>query len=228
MDADRTGHLRGAAMAERIREALEDTFEREVRDGLHAGRTLPGDRLHDYLTGVADHHEPRVRLLFELVEDGTFDPLTCVDVPATCFFLGDSVRYQRALADWVRLLGPSGPYAALDPAGPSRPLDLWSAGDLLWRADRDQAEASRDYLTLLLDRPVGLWHTRVDPAELEVLAVDVWSGRHAHRVVVAPGVLDAERVLDGDDVPLDRPVSPRPRIDAGDRPETGDRPDLPD
>jgi len=209
-------------MAERIREALEDAFEREVRDGLGDGRALPVDRLHDYLTGVADHHEPRVRLLFELVDDGTFDPVALSDVPATCFFLGDSARYHRALADWVRLLGPARPYAAPDPAGPYRPLDLWSAGDLLWRADRAQAEASRDYLTLLRDRPVGLWHARVDPGELEVLAVDVWSGQHAHRVVVAPDALAAEQVLDGDAVPLDRPLAPRPRLDGGDRSDRAD------
>lgn len=212
MSAEQAGHLRGAAMAERIREALEDAFEQEVRDGLREGRTLPGDRLHDYLTGVADHHEPRVRLLFELVEDGTFDRVEFADVPATCFFLGDASRYHVPLEDWVRLLRPARPYAAPTPAGPYRSLDLWSAGDLVWRADRAQAEASRDYLTLLLDRPVGLWHAQVDPADLRVLAVDVWRGHQAHRVAVEPGVLPAEQVLDGEGVPLDVAIAPRPRI----------------
>ena len=214
MSAERAGHLRGAAMAERIREALEDAFEQEVRDGLREGREVPADRLHDYLTGVADQHEPRVRLLFELWEDGTFDRVALADVPATCFFLGDAARYHVPLEGWVRLLRPTRPYALPTSAGPGGPLDLWSAGDLVWRADRAQAEASRDYLSLLLDRPVGLWHARVDPAALPVLAVDVWQGIGAHRVAVEPGALAAEQVLAGDEVPLHVPVAPRPRIGA--------------
>ena len=41
-------------MAERIREALEDAFEQEVRDHLREGRAAPVERLHDYLTGVGN------------------------------------------------------------------------------------------------------------------------------------------------------------------------------
>lgn len=222
MSAEQAGHQRGAAMAERIRDALEDAFEKEVRDGLRDGRTLPGDRLHDYLTGVADRHEPRVRLLFELLADGTFDHAAFTEVPATCFFLADCARYEVALAEWVPVLGPSRPYLATvaggDAAGPGgggSALELWSAGDLLWRADRAQAEASRDYLALLLDRPVGLWRARLDPRDLLVLAVDERRGRGAHRVAVESGRLAAKQVLDGDPVPLHRPLVPRPRIGAG-------------
>lgn len=95
VDHETGRHSRGMAMAERIREALEDAFEQEVRDHLREGRAAPVERLHDYLTGVADHHEPRVRLLFELLADGTLDLSgELADVPATCFFLGDIVRYQ--------------------------------------------------------------------------------------------------------------------------------------
>lgn len=204
---------RGLVMAERIREALEDAFEQEVRDTLRAGRATPLERLHDYLTGVSDQHEPRVRLLFELLEDGTL-PLDgdLADVPATCFFLGDVVRYQRSLDDWARLLGPQRPYVpgADDPEY----LELWSAGDLLWRADRDQAEASRAFLTMLLDEQVGLWSARVRPGDLRVLAIDAWSGHDAYRVAVASGSLEERQAEPGVAVPTDRPLAPRPRLAA--------------
>lgn len=207
-------HRRGAAMAERIREALEDAFEQEVRDVLRGGGDAPVHRLHDYLTGVGDHHEPRVRLLFELVEDGTLDLSgELADVPATCFFLGDAVRYQRSLEDWARLLGPARPYAEGGAFG-GDVLELWSAGDLMWRADRARAQASRDFLSLLLEEPVRLLRARVRPEDLRVLAVDIWSGRDAHRVVVAPGELDAELIEDGVVVPTDRPLAPLPRLAA--------------
>lgn len=204
-------HGRGMAMAERIREALEDAFEQEVREHLRAGRGTPVERLHDYLTGVADHHEPRVRLLFELVEDGTLDLSgDLADVPATCFFLGDTVRYQVSLDAWVGLFGTPRPHvrALDDPAH----LELWSAGDLVWRADRSRAEVSRDFLTLLLDEPVALLRARVRPADLHVLAADPWSGRGAHRVVASREDLPGEVVEPGAIVPTDRALAPLPRV----------------
>lgn len=208
---------RGMVMAERIRAALEDVFEDEVRRGLRTGSLdedlMPMARLHDYLTGVHDRHEPRVRLLFELVGD---DSLAFVgdlaDVPATCFFLGDTARYEHALDGWVELLGPSLPYQP-QPVDPEV-LELWSAGDLIWRADRARAEDARSFLAMTLDEPVGLWRARVRPADLDVLAVDPWSGREARRMAVAPGALTGEQVQDGMAPPTDRALLPRPRIAA--------------
>lgn len=170
-------------------------------------------RLHDYLTGVSDQHEPRVRLLFEMVQDGTLDLSgDLADVPATCFFLGDRVRYQASLADWCRVFGRPRRYdvASADPAE----VELWGVGDLLWRADRAAAEASREFLTLAADRAVPLLRAVVPLSEFRVLAVDAWSGRVARRVVVAPADLTAEVVTPGDDLPFDVPILPAPRIAA--------------
>ncbi|MDO5626908.1 MAG: hypothetical protein Q4G43_01180 [Mobilicoccus sp.] len=212
---ERERRRRGMVMAERIREALEDTFEDEVRTGLREGRLdeelMPMARLHDYLTGVLDQHEPRVRLLFELIGDGslTFDG-ELADVPATCFFLGETARYEHDLDSWVRVLGPDRPYPRQ--SGDPDVVELWSAGDLLWRADRARAVDAAAFLTLTLDEPVGLWRTRVRLTDLSVLAVDPWSGRDARRVAIAPGRVEAEQVEDGIAPPRDRALRPRPRI----------------
>lgn len=204
-------------MAERIREALEDAFEQEVRDHLREGRAAPVERLHDYLTGVADHHEPRVRLLFELLADGTLDLSgELADVPATCFFLGDIVRYQVSLDDWARLFGQPQPYprAVGGPGGidESVELELWSAGDLIWRTERSQAEASRDFLTLLMNEPVALWRAHVRAGDLAVLATDAWSGRGAHRIAVTRADLSGDIVEPGVSVPTSRPLAPLSRV----------------
>lgn len=197
----------GPAMVERIRAALGEAFENEVRSHLRTGRPAPHDRLHDYLTGVADQSEPRVHLLFDLVEDGTLDLRgDLADVPGTCFFLGDAARYRRSLADWARLLGPSRRYPRHP--GDLDELELWSAGDLIWRSSREAAQASRDYLTVLVGSPVALLRARVRTDELVVLAVDEWSGRDAHRLAVAPGLLTPDVVAPGRDLPFATPLDP--------------------
>lgn len=200
---------------ERIREALEDLFESEVREAVVSGADHPKGRLHDYLTGVGDGHEPRIRLLFDLFEQGALDLAgELADAPATCFFLGDSARYQRSLDDWVAILGEPRPVDRLceNPVGEScdsTELELWSAGDLVWSRTRTRAQDAQAFLTFVLDEPVGLWRARVRVADLRVCAVDVWSGAEETRVVVPPGVLPAEQVSAGAAVPTDRPLLPR-------------------
>lgn len=195
---------------ERIREALEDAFEDELRDALVCGGDYSEGRVHDYLTGVSDGHEPRVRLLFDLFEQGALDLTGALqDVPATCFFLGDSVRYQRSLDDWLALLGHPRPLAGLGGLDGDHELELWSAGDLVWSRSRSRAEDSAAFLTLVLDEPVGLWRARVRVGDLRVCAVDEWSGRDMARMIVPPGVLVTDRIRPGVEVPTDRPLLPR-------------------
>lgn len=215
--------LRGLQAIEHIREALEDRFEVEVREAVASGADYPVERLHDYLTGVEDGHEPRVRLLFELFERDALDTSgVLADAPATCFFLGAGARYQRSMLDWLRLFGPERTYLP----GPGEPveLELWSAGDLVWSRSRARAQDSSDYLTLVLDRPVGLWRATVPARRLRFSARDRWSGRDEARYVVPRHVLDVsaprhpsapgriEQVAPGSAVPLDVPLTPRPRV----------------
>lgn len=213
-DAQVAQELRGLQLVERIREALEDRFEVEVREAVASGSDYPPDRLHDYLTGVADAHEPRVRLLFELHERGALDLSgVLADVPETCFFLGDAVRLQRSLDDWLGLFGPARGCACA--FGVTGEVELFSAGDLVWVRSRERAQDAADYLALVLDRPVGLWRATARAEALPVLAVDRWSGAELGRVVVAPGALDvadAERLAPGDALPTDRALAPRPRV----------------
>ncbi|GAB94913.1 hypothetical protein BJY21_002075 [Kineosphaera limosa] len=213
--------LRGLQAVERIRAALEDRFEVEVREAVCSGVDYPPARLHDYLTGIEDSHEPRVRLLFELFERGALRrpelAAELADVPATCFFLGTAARYERSLADWLTLFGGTyTPPALTDrPGDLPRDLELWSAGDLVWSRSRQAAQDCADYLTLLLDRPVGLWRMRIPVSALRCVAHDRWSGRDDTRYLVPPQVLDISRATQlapGAPAPLDRPLAPRPRI----------------
>lgn len=212
--------LRGLQAIEHIREALEDRFEVEVRETVAGGADYPVDRLHDYLTGVHDGHEPRVRLLFELFGRGALDTTGLLaDAPASCFFLGTSVRHQRSLDDWLALFAALGSHpdgeAYARQVDDADELELWSAGDLVWGRSRERAQDAADYLTLLLDAPVGLWHARIRPERLRVLAQDRWSGREEARYVVSPRVLDvadAERVRHGQLVRRDVPLASRPRV----------------
>ncbi len=234
--------LRGLQAIERIRDALEDRFEVEVRETVAGGGDYPQDRLHDYLTGVEDGHEPRVRLLFELYERDALD-LTglLADVPQSCFFLGHAVRHQRSLRDWLAILGPE--CVHIPAPGDLLELELWSAGDLVWGVSRERAQDAADYLTLVLDRPVGLWRARLPARALRWSAIDRWAGRDELRYVVPPHVLDVPgrepgdtgdaaapagcgsaqasirrhvgtvvQINPGDPVPLDVPLTPRPRI----------------
>lgn len=213
-DAQVAQELRGLQMVERIREALEDRFEVEVREAVASGVDHPVDRLHDYLTGVSDAHEPRVRLLFELHDRGALDLSgVLADVPETCFFLGDAVRLQRSLDDWLSVLGPVRTYASS--FGVTGEVELFSAGDLVWLRSRERAQAAADYLALVLDRPVGVWRATAQAEGLRVLAADRWSGAELGRVVVAPDALDvadAERLAPGEALPTDRALTPRPRV----------------
>ena len=215
---------------ERIREALEDLFESEVREAVVSGADHPQARLHDYLTRVGEGHEPRIRLLFDLFEQGALDLSgELADAPATCFFLGDSARYQRSLDDWLAILGePRTLEQAVDPGtlcvlvGEVQAANqsdvgapgwddvvLWSAGDLVWSRSRTRAQDAQAFLTLVLDEPVGLWRARTRVADLQVCAVDQWSGCDETRVVVPPGLLPVEQVSAGIAVPTDRPFLPR-------------------
>lgn len=215
--------LRGLQAIEHIREALEDRFEVEVREAVAAGADYPAERLHDYLTGIHDGHEPRVRLLFELFDRDALDLSgVLADVPETCFFLGTGARYQRSMLDWLRLFGSERSYVP----GPGEPveLELWSAGDLVWSHSRARAQDAADYLTLVLDRPVGLWRATLPTRRLRFSALDRWSGRDEARYIVPLHVLDisaprhpsalgrVEQVRPGDTVPLDVPLTPRPRV----------------
>lgn len=210
-DADAARRLDGLAMMERLAEALEDRFEAQVRAACLSGLELPVERLHDYLTGVADGHEPRVRLLFELYESGGLDlGGVLADVPETCFFLGDAARYHVPLRAWLDIFGTPRAY---EPTRADPPvLELWSPGDLTWSRSRRQAEDAAAFLTVLLDRPVGIWSARVPVGRLRVVAADQWSGRSTGRVVVPAGLLEAVQVVPGEVLPVDRPLLPRPRI----------------
>lgn len=207
---------------ERIREALEDLFESEVREAVVSGADHPQGRLHDYLTGVGDGHEPRIRLLFDLHEQGALDLSGELwDVPATCFFLGDSARYQRSLDEWLSIVGELRPLdrfleegtrealAAVADALSGGMLELWSAGDLIWTRSRTRAQDAQAFLTLVLDEPVGLWRARVRVEDLQLCAIDVWSAAEEIRAVIPPGVLPVEQVSSGVAVPTDRPLLPR-------------------
>ncbi len=210
-DADATRRLMGLQMMERLAEALEDRFEAQVRAACLSGLALPAERLHDYLTGVADGHEPRVRLLFELYESGALDLSGALaDVPQTCFFLGAAARYHVPLRSWLDIFGAP---QTFEPVRSDPPvLELWSAGDLTWSRSRESAEDAAAFLTVLLDRPVALWHARVPIGRLRIVAADEWSGRSAGRVVVPPGLVEAEQMTPGETLPTDRPLLPRPRI----------------
>lgn len=206
-DAEVASALKGLQMVERVREALEDRFDVEVREAVVSGMELPVERLHDYLTGVADGHEPRVRLLFELHDRGALDlGGVLADVAETCFFLGDTARYHRPLQDWLDLFDAPCRHDDLSDR------DLWSAGDLVWGLSRSRAEDSAAFLSLSLDRPVGVWRARARGRDLRVVAIDRWSGRDAGRVVVPPGLLEVEQVADGEPLPLDVALIPRPRL----------------
>lgn len=207
--------LRGLQAIEHIRAALEDRFEVEVRETVCSGQDYPLEALHDYLTGVHDGHEPRVRLLFELHERGALDTSgVLADVPQSCFFLGSTARYERSLADWLGLFGPPAVPGDIGTGEPGD-VELWSAGDLVWSRSRSRAVDSAEYLMVLLDRPVGVWRMRLPASAVRVVAQDRWSGRDDARYVIPPYVLDvrqAVQLTSGEPVPLDRPLAPRPRV----------------
>ncbi len=196
---------------ERIREALEQAFEDEVRDAVLSRSDYSKARLHDYLTGVEEGREPRVHLLFDLFERGALDLTgTLADVAENCFFLGDRVRYQRTLNDWLTIFGTARPVAVDDShAGLHGDLELWGAGDLVWNRSRARAEDAAGFLTFLLDEPVALWRTRIAAADLRVCAIDAWSGRDDARLVVPPHLMVSEQIRPGLVPPSDRPLLPR-------------------
>ncbi len=210
-DGSAARQLTGLQVMERVAQALEDRFEAGVRAALVAGLALPVERLRDYLTGVGDAHEPRVRLLFELYDLGALDlsgPLA--DVPQTCFFRGAAARHHVPLDAWLDLFGPP---RALERRRSDPPIaDLWSAGDLVWGRQRLPAERTAAFLTIALDQPVGLWHARVPAATLRVVAEDQRSVRQSARVVVPPGSFEARQVSPGIVVPTDRCLIPKPRV----------------
>lgn len=214
-DAEVARRLTGLRVMEQLAEALEDRFDAAVREAVVARWDYPAQHLYDYLTGVGSGHEPRVRLLFELYERGALDldgPLA--DVPRACFFLGHVARFHVPLEDWLRIFGEAHAHV---PRRSDPPVEeLWSAGDLVWGRSRRRAEDVAAYLGVVLDRPVPVWRARVPSKTLRFVAQDRWAereaGRDAGRVVIPTRWLAAEQVSEGDPLPTDVPLVPRPRI----------------